>query len=400
MKKKLLSFVLAVAVVCVASSAGQADVIYGSHVDGLYKSYYIADAAQSTVNVVAGIAFDPTYMVGGSYDRIYIANRSDSNAKRGLYATYISTETTTGRLALAGDTTDNLDSPYGSAVDASGNVYVCYTGTPAVYKVVGASSGSPTETQMLKNYAFKLSGTGSDDDPVSIAMVPNGFGGSYEAGADILLFDNGLDNDYQEGLSVIDKDSLSTNQQFTVVWYESDGIDNNIRGAASEFDGYAYFVRTTLLTADDGSGNYKAYINRVNADGILQNILIDVAGGTIISTALDDSITVNPVDGSVWFAIADASSNDRYIYRLDAANASLISGNNYIASATLEITLTGTDYLNIGINDMAISPDGKLLAIGAPDDQDRIFIFNIIPEPATMTIFAFAGLFYSLKRRK
>jgi len=391
MKKKLLSFVLAVAVVCAASSAGRADVIYGSYVDGLYKSFNILSG------VVAGVAFDPTYTnVDGLYDRVYFVNRQDTgtNTKEGLYAAYISTETYSSRLALAG-----LSSPYGTAVDASGNVYVCYTGTAAVYKVAGASSGSPTETQMLKNYAFKLSGTGSDDDPVSIAMVPSGFGGSYEAGADILLFDNGLDNDLQEGLSVIDKDSLSTNQLYNVVWYESDGIDNNIRGAASEFDGYAYFARTTLLTADDGSGNYKAYINRVNADGILQNILIDVAGGTI-TTALDDSITVNPVDGSVWFAIADAGSNDRYIYRLDAANASLISGNNYIASATLEITLTGTAFLNIGINDMAISPDGKLLAIGAPDEQDRIFIFNIIPEPATMTIFAFAGLFYSLNRRK
>jgi len=154
-----------------------------------------------------------------------------------------------------------------------------------------------------------------------------------------------------------------------------------------------------LLSADDGSGNAKTYINRVNADGILQNIFIDVAGGTLLSTALDDSITVNPVDGSVWFVVADESTN-RYIYRIDIANASLLSSNNYLATTTLEITFTADENMNVGINDMAISPDGKFLAVANPSGTDKLWVFNIVPEPTTLAIFTVAGLFASFRRRK
>jgi hypothetical protein len=394
MKKKVLSFVLAVAIVCAASSAGLADVVYGSHIDGLYKSFNILSGT------VAGIAFDPTATtVDGLYDRVYFLNRVDTgtNTKEGLYAATISSETYSARLALAG-----LSSPYGTTVDASGNVYVCYTGTAAVYKITNPVSGSPTTTQMLKNYGYALSGSPSDDDPVSIGMVPNGFGGSYEAGQDLVLFDNGLDWDDREAVSVIDKTSLSTAMQYTNVWNDGDAVgagNNDIRGATSEFDGYAYFARMALLSGDDGSGNTKTYINRVNADGVLQNIFLDVAGGTLLSTALDDSITVNPVDGSVWFVVADESTN-RYIYRIDIANASLLSSNNYLATATLEITFTADETMNVGINDMAISPDGKFLAVANPTGTDKLWVFNIVPEPTTLAIFTVAGLFASFRRRK
>jgi hypothetical protein len=394
MKKKVLGLVLAVAIVCAVSSAGLADVVYGSNVDGLYKSFNILSGT------VAGIAFDPTATtVDGLYDRVYFLNRVDTgtNTKEGLYAATISSETYSARLALAG-----LSSPYGTAVDASGNVYVCYTGTAAVYKITNPVSGSPTQTQMLKNYGFATSGSPSDDDPVSIGMVPNGFGGSYEAGQDLVLFDNGLDWDDREAVSVIDKTSLSTAMQYTNVWNDGDAAgagNNDIRGATSEYDGYAYFARMALLSADDGSGNAKTYINRVNADGILQNIFIDVAGGTLLSTALDDSITVNPVDGSVWFVVADESTN-RYIYRIDIANASLLSSNNYLATTTLEITFTADENMNVGINDMAISPDGKFLAVANPSGTDKLWVFNIVPEPTTLAIFTVAGLFASFRRRK
>jgi hypothetical protein len=400
-RMKKVSVILFVLVLCVLPASVFASVTLGPNVTGLEKSFAIKSGT------VAGLAFDPSYTVNGEYDRIYFLNRVTTTTTRGLYSASISGETYSSRLALT-----TQDEPYGTAVDNSGNVYVTYSGTSAIYKVAGASSGSPTETRMLGNYGWATSGSPSDDDPVSISMVPTGFGSGYEEGADLLLFDNGIDWNEREGISVIDKTSLSTAQVYTTIWNDGDpvgGNNNDIRGVASEYDGYAYFMRMDILTADSGSNGVLPYFNRMKGDGVVQNIFLNGLNGTMASN-LDDSITVNPIDGSIWFVTygdysGSGDANDRAIYRVDIENASLIEGStvDYLVNATLEILILKDEVdtnMNVGVNDLAISPDGKYLAVANPSGTDRLYIYNIVPEPATLVMLTATGLVYLFKRRR
>jgi hypothetical protein len=364
-------FILIVALLFFSPADAYAGITYGRYIAGLYKSFYAAPVTGGFV--IAGLAFDPTSKsIDGEYDRIYFANRSTDTGTRGIYFADIYNATYSGRLALT-----SLSEPYGCAVDSIGNVYVCYYGTSAVYKVANASGGNPVVTQMLGNYGFST----GEDDPMSIALVPKGFGGSYDAGVDLILFDAGLDNDANEAVSVVQSTSLSTNQQLTAIWRDLDGVNNDIRGTVSSVDGFAYIIRMAIPTAESGSG-VKPYINRINASGILQRVFINVSGN--LSSTLDDSITVNPVDGSIWFVVSNYGgvANDRAIYRIDAANTSSLNANDYIANTTLEIALTGTDSFNIGVNDLAFSPDGRFLTAGCPSGQDKLYVYTAIANPA------------------
>ncbi len=53
-----------------------------------------------------------------------------------------------------------------------------------------------------------------------------------------------------------------------------------------------------------------------------------------------------------------------------------------------------------GINGIGISPDGKQLALGAPGGTDSLYIYNIIPEPATIGLFGFLGVAMLWIRRR
>jgi len=366
-------------------------VTYGTHINGLYKSFYIQPGSGTAASggfATNGIAFDPTSKgPDGYYDRIYFVNAVDYNERyisyEGLYSASVYYETYSARLALG--QIANKQS-YCTVVDANGNVYVCYDNVSgAIYKVTGASGASPVTTQMLGGYV--LGGGGTDDDPITIGLVPTNFGGSYVAGKDLILFDNGADTNYDEAITVIKSDSNATTPLYTTIWHDGDSTSSDIRGAVSSYDGYAYFVRTTIPTAASGSGT-KAYINRVKADGTLQRVFMNVSGGTIPSTTLDDAITVNPADGSVWiYAIyVSATSDDRALYRVDIANATLISGTttDYMANATMEIILTGSDKINISKNDIAFSPDGKFFALATSDGRDKMYIYSteVISSPS------------------
>lgn len=346
---------------------------YGSHIYGLYKSFYIAPALTSYSYAVSGLAFDSASTgPDGKYDKLYWLNRTD-DGKQGLYLANIYNGTTGEVLAM-----NNIaEGAYDLKLNAAGDAFVCYTGSQALYKVAGPASGSPVVTKMLGNYGWKLSGSPSDDDPVSIALVPTGFGGSFAAGQDIIIFDNGLDVDANEAVSVVSSASTAENQIYTTLWVDNDGLDNNIRGAASNVDGFAYIARTEIPTANSGSGT-KAYINRIKGNGVLQRVFLNVGGGTIASLLLDDAITINPVDGSLWLVLYESeTSNSRFVYRVDVANATLISGTDYMANATLEISLPALDGMyNIGVNSIAFSPDGKLLVLGAPSGRDMLHIFS------------------------
>jgi len=340
-----------------------AEEYYGEYVTGLYKSFYIAPETGSYG--VGGIAFDPTSQsVDGNYDRIYWLNKQDNYNTQGLYSASVYNETYSSKLVLNG-----IASPTGLAVNASGTAYVCYTEPECVWSVTTPSTSSRVATKMLDNYDLE-----GDDDPVSLAMVPTGFG-DYDAGVDLVLFDNGVNDNNDEAIFVVDSTSTSTTEvYYGPIW--EDGVSsggNDIRGTASNIDGYAYFARLAIPSDDSGSG-VKCYINRIKADAVLQRVFMDVDGETIASSKLDDTIAVNPADGSIWIAVYDYGNTFgvRAVYRVDVANATLISGTDYMADTTLEIL---HEY-NIGANAMAFSPDGKFLAIGCPDGRDKLYIYN------------------------
>ena len=376
--------VLLLAAVSVAAGAS-AETLDGTYVKNQWKHFFTADASQTEINVTAGIKFDPTHQNGGIYDRIYLVNRSASNAKRGLYSVDTVNETSSSRLAMADDGSGNVDSPSGLAVDSSGNAYVSVGAAPSVWKVTDPS-GTATETEMLGNYG---SGTG-DDDPGTIAMVPTGFGGGYTAGSDLLVFDVGLDNNDTNAVSVLDSGSTVGSPSYTTIWQEYN--TTGFRGAASSADGNVYLAHYTLAT-DELNGTTNAYVLRLDSAGNTERIFLDVNAADVAK--LDDAITINQTDGSLWMAIEDTDAT-RDIYRVDVANAVATNG-DYLASTTLVIE--DSDCGNVGVDAMAISPDGMFLALGNPSGQDSMYVYTI-PEPATVGMFAFLGIVMLWIRRK
>ena len=131
--KRLLRLLTVASVVATTS----AQTFNTNYVLGLQKSFPTGEDEQ--INVTSGLAFDPTSQNGGVYDRVYLANRSSDNAKRGLYSVDIVNETSSSRLALAGDGSNDLDRPTGLAVDSSGNAYLTYGIVPSVWKVMDPS---------------------------------------------------------------------------------------------------------------------------------------------------------------------------------------------------------------------------------------------------------------------
>ncbi len=341
---------------CLAAAASvDAATTYGSRVSGLWKSFETANASQAEIST-QGIAFDPSHQTGGVYDRVYLANHSKEANERGLYSVDLINETSSGRLALG-----SLDNPTGVAVASDGTVYVSYEGTPAVYKVEDAS-GSQTTTKVLGNYG----GTG-DDDIGNISMVPATFGGNYAADSDIVLFDCGRDDNANSAVSALDQSDSAT----TTLW-DSGLTVNTIRGGTSSYDGYAYFVDYDM---PDGEldGIAMKYINRVRGNGVVERVLLNIKPSKL--PRLDSAVAINQADGSLWMAIN--AGDTRNVFRIDVANAVLQSGTDYLADITLEIGDLGYDVPNYS---MAISPDGKLLAMGWDSGVDRMYVYNLVPE--------------------
>lgn len=389
--KKTFSLLAALALTCTATTSSAA-VIFGSHVNGgLLKHFDTADSGGTEINVTAGLAFDPTHTdVNGNYDRVYLANRSADNAKRGLYSVDIFNETSSSRLALAGDGTNDLDKTTSIIVDANGDVRAVFDVVPSLWKVTDPS-GTPTETQMIGNYE----GTG-DDDPNSIAFVPTGFGGDFAPGVDIIMFDQGIDDNNNEGALIVDGNSTVGSPISMLLFSDGAGSSGtSIRGDSSNVDGYGYFARTVVETADL-AGTVRPFINRFKGDGILERVFLDIDAG-LFSTTLDDVIQVNPRDGSVWLSINE-TNGDKSFYRVDVVNASDESGGDFLAGLSLEISHTGTDAYNVGSNSMAFSPDGKFLVMGASSGIDSMYVYQLIPEPATWVLLSIAGLVMPRRR--
>ena len=342
--------------------------IVGANLDTRYVS-----ALQKKFNIdstgvagAAGIAFDPTSQSGGVYDRVYLIDSSKDNAKEGLYAVDAVNETVSAKLMG-----DQGSRPYDVAVDASGNAYVCYGYAPAIWKL-SDPLGVATEFQMLGYY-----GPSTDDDPDSLAMVPTGFGGGYNEGADLILFDADFDQQGgggQRAISIVDKDSTSSNQVFTTISQET---SDSYRVDGSEYDGNIYFTHYHPEIANLNGSNL-VYIVRMDHAGARERIFLDVDPADVAK--LDDTLAVNPVDGSVWMGFYSATEGDiRTIYRVDVANAVLAQGvSDYLAPTDRVIYNVG--FNNIGKNGMAISPDGLQLALVNPNSADMMAIFDIHAE--------------------
>ncbi len=346
---------------------------YGSRVSGLWKFFETANSSQTEISNTQGIAFDPTHQTGGIYDRVYLSNHSSTDTKRGLYSVDLINETSSSRLALG-----SHSSPTGVAVASDGTVYVSYDGTPAVYKVENAS-GSQTTTRILSNYG----NTSADDDIGDIGVVRSGFGGGYAVGSDIVLFDCGLDDNANSAVSVLDQSAGS----ITTLW-DSGSTVNTIRGDTSSFDGYAYFADYGLPGA---GANNNPYINRINGSGVLERIFLNIDADSI--GGLDSAVAINQADGSFWMAV---NNGTRDVYRVDVANAVSQGGNDYLADITLEIGDLGYDVPNYS---MAISPDGEMLAVGWDSGVDRMYVYDIVPEPATLGLIAMVSIGIFVSRR-
>jgi PEP-CTERM motif len=373
MKNLMCIFVMLLLVATVSVEAET----YGGNVSGLWKVFNTALPDQATLYKTYGLAFDPSHQTGGVYDRVYIANHTTDLTRAGLYSVDTINETT---ASMSSRVLGSVGNPSGVAVGSDGTAYVSYDGTPALYKVANPSSLTPTETQLMGNYGDPT----IDDAPSDIAMVPIGFGGGYDSASDVVIFDCGLDGSANSAVSVLDQSTGTVN----TIW-ESNGTVNTIRGDTSSYDGYAYFA-DYIMPETIGSLNY---INRVNSSGILERIFLNVDPTEV--PYLDSAVACNPADGSFWMVMNKGTGNHDVI-RVDVSNATLLSGTDYIADVTIEIdNWVGTDIPNFA---MEFSPDGKMLAMGWDQGVDRLYIYNVVPEPTTMLLLA-TGLVFIKRRR-
>ncbi|MBN2000469.1 hypothetical protein JW935_23160, partial [candidate division KSB1 bacterium] len=285
---------IVVLLLLVATVSTEAATYVGDYALGFWKSFDTANASQTEVSNSYGLEFDPSSQNGGVYDRVYLANRSSTDTKQGVYAIDIVNEVTGTRIFT------EQDQPADVAVALDGTVYVSSDQVAYVYKSENPLSASPTITMLLEeNYAG-----GGDDDIGDIAMVPSGFGGGYEADSDVILFDCGMDDNANSAVSVLDQSTGVV----TTLW-NSESTVNTIRGDSSRVDGYAYWADYSLPA---GGSNNNPYIYRVKGDGVLERIFLNIDADSI--GGLDSAVTVNQADGSFWMVINNGTHD---VYRVD-----------------------------------------------------------------------------------
>jgi WD40 repeat protein len=340
----------------------------GSNLSGAVNEIPINANSGGAVGVISAVAFDPTSTSGGQYDRLYFTNRESGDG--GLYVVDLSTQVVTGALALT-----ELTNASSVAVDSAGTVYVGQDTGPGVWRVENPL-GTPNVVQMLGNYSLS-----TDDDPISIDVIP----GSNK----LFVLDQGLDTNNNEAVVILDPTSAEAVPVFDVVWTDDVDADNNFRGDYSAFDGHEYMTYGSTPLVD---GNVAIF--RFDETGAMDTIRLN---GLTTELSIDDSVAVNPVDGSVWLP-HNTGGNDRTYYRVDVASATLESPGVYLAGVTEEFT--ATDF-NVGVNSLTFSPDGKWLAAAAPTGVDTLFLFRTtVPEPTSLVSALLAATCVAGYRRK
>jgi hypothetical protein len=360
-----LSFVAAISI----SASAATFTFTGTSLSGAFTSIPIRanSAGGNSIGTISAVAWDPTSAPSGQFPngRIYFTNREQSTAPAvgGLYSVNASTGVV-AFLGLQSSATGTGANPSSLAINAAGSVYVGRDVTPAIFRVDNPSTAFAS-TQMLGNYGTAT----TDDDPISI---------SYVASTNqVMIFDQGIDTDLTPAISLMNASSTSASPSFTTIWSTTQTVDNNFRGAFSAVDQHGYFAYVNPVVE---SGLAAVY--RVSLGGTLDTILLN---GITTGLDVDDSIAINPIDGSLWLPTV-ITGTDRAYLRVDVVNATLQSPNVYLANVTQEFTATA---FNVGQNSLAWSPDGKYLAAAAPDGSDTLFIFAAVPEPTAITL---AGL--------
>ncbi|MCC6491440.1 MAG: PEP-CTERM sorting domain-containing protein, partial [Pirellulales bacterium] len=293
--------------------------------------------------------------------------QTSGTAVGGLYVADAVTKAVSfiGLQSNTANTNANLSS---IAIDAGGSVYVGGDLTPQVWRVDSPLS-SPTFTQMLGNYGA----AGTDDDPTGLGWVPST--------DQVVVFDQGLDTNNPVAVTLVDSGSTASAPSFSTIWSTDPGSDLNLKGQFSPVDNHAYIAYATSPLVGGTAAIY-----RVDLAGNLETILLD---GIATALDLDDSVAVNPADGSVWLPI-NTGGTDRTYYRVDVASAAEQSPGVYLADTTVEFTATG---FNGGVNSVTFSPDGRWLAVGVPDGSDTLYLLRTtIPEPASAALAGLAAL--------
>ncbi len=366
-----------------------ADQSYGSYMaGGMYKQWVITDGA---IGYISGLAWDPTHTdVNGDYDILYGGNAVTDASLSGLYYMNVTNESI-GTLV----TNATTDKAWDVTIDSTGTVYVSCDGAPQIWKVESPLS-SPTITQIMGNVR-----DAGDDDPICMGILPAGFDNDYEyyADQDIIVFDKGLDNDAFEAVYVLNNESTPESPMIDVVWEDTTSPGYSW-AEVSQYDGYMYLTLDNPTT-DLVNGESRYFIKRLNSSGVLETVFMDIDPALLPTNEVDDAITFNPADGSIWIAF-DHGTEGRAIYRLDVANATDLGDGSILASTTKEITLTGDDLINVANNSMAFSPDGKFLACGDPAGDDRMTIFSTVavPEPTSIALLSMGLAFAFRKKRK
>jgi hypothetical protein len=276
--------------------------------------------------------------------------------------------------------------PYSAVVGLDGNLYVSMYTSAGVFKITSPLSDTPTVTKIMSSYNNPATG-GTDDDMTGLGRMPANFGLANYSANDLVIFDDGNNNDGINTISALHSDGQDGNFP-TILWQRSSAAPGTIHGATSDLDGYAYWINT-LPEHNVIDGVDRVSVYRINGSGVLQTVGLSLPAGVTLDQS-DDPIAINPVDGSLWLAdaiFADdgtgtiADTQGRTMLRIDLAHLtpSTSDPNAFIATATAEFSANS---FNIGVNGLTFTPDGTQLLVGTPNGTDKLWAFNVIPAAA------------------
>jgi len=370
---KKLMVVLAVASLSVSAWAVTYD---GTYVLGLSGSYVAPQGGPNDLVGSGCLAFDPSSTAGGEYNRIYILDTTIWWGHGRIHSFNPLTGTFSGPL-----TAQDFWQGRNLCVDSSGDVYVAQpweaegatNGT--VFKVTDPSGAATFSTLLFQE---------PDADTYNVVMVPTGFGGGYAEGSDLLIGDSHWDSTTANGVGVLDAASTPSNTLVTLLFQTPTNVYPYI--AASDKEGVVYIShRTAGIDLADLGGTNRVFVSRVDSAGAVERVFLDI--DPAVFGVLDDGLEINQADGSLWIITAPpgaGSSTPRDVYRIDVSNATA-TNSDFIASLVLVIDDTTFDP---GINGIAISPDGKQLALVGPGGLDTIYMYDIYSETYSYTTWA------------